>query len=266
MADTVAETDSPEAGSDLQWQQFFGHPSFMRFATAILTEERTRLEVAALTEWLHLGADVQVLDLGCGYGRIAVPLAKLGCRVMGLDGSAPQLDRARQAAASAGVSIEFLQQDMRIVPATATRFDVVINMSTALGYADDPAGDLHTFRHVREVLRPGGRFLIDTENRDAKVRTAGTAEFQMAGTRIMCVRTFDPLSGRWREILTWGEDGRREQSVFDVRLYSATELITMLEAAGLELIRAWGWFDGSKYTLDSHRTILLARRPLDANA
>jgi hypothetical protein len=35
----------------------------------------------------------------------------------------------------------------------------------------------------------------------------------------------------------------------------------MLRAAGLELVRAWGWFDGSDYTSDSRRIILLARRP-----
>jgi SAM-dependent methyltransferase len=261
MVNDAAEARSLVSGSDAQWHEFFGHPSFMMFAAAILTEERSQLEVAALTEWLNLGTGVDVLDLGCGYGRIAVPLAQCGCRVVGLDASGPLLDRARRAAADAGVGIEFLHQDMRTEPRTRTRFDVVVNMSTAFGYADDPAGDLNALRHVREVLKPGGQLLIDTENRDAKIRTAPTAEFMMAGVQTTCERTFDPISGRWRETMSWDEGGRREQAVFDVRLYSATELGTMLRAAGLELARAWGWFDGSDYTIDSRRTILLARRP-----
>lgn len=83
MVNDAAEARSLVSGSDAQWHEFFGHPSFMGFAAAILTEERTKLEVAALTEWLNLGTGVDVLDLGCGYGRIAVPLAQCGCREIG---------------------------------------------------------------------------------------------------------------------------------------------------------------------------------------
>lgn len=61
--------------------------------------------------------------------------------------------------------------------------------------------------------------------------------------------------------MTWHDGERADRSIFDVRLYAATELISMLESAGLELAGAWGWFDGSSYDLDSRRTILLARRP-----
>lgn len=254
----IAESSqSAECG----WQEFFSHPDFLRFSSAILTAERTELEVAALTRWLNLRAGMTVLDLGCGYGRIGIPLAKLGCRVTGLDSNATLLEKAAEKAAEAGVDIELLHRDMRAMGPLGRDFDVVINMSTAFGYADDPDGDLATLRSVHHALKPGGLFLIDTENRERMIRTARTAQFQMAGTTIECRREFDVLSGRWREAMKWTDNGVTDSTVFSVRLYSATELIDAFRRVGLEFVRAWGWFDGTEYGIDSHRMILLARKP-----
>jgi SAM-dependent methyltransferase len=258
---TVAEDSGI---SDDSWQDFFSHPQFLRFSSAILTAERTDLEVAAARSWLGLGPGSRVLDLGCGYGRIAVPLAVAGCRVTGVDGNATVLARAAGAAEAAAArirgAVDFVHSDMRDMRLPAESFDAALNMSTAFGYADDPDGDAATLAAVRDALRPGGLFLMDLENRDAKIRTPRSAEFTMSGVTISCRRDFDPLTGRWREEMSWSEGAQRDSSLFSVRLYSATELITMLRRAGLETVSAWGWFDGQPYTIDSHRMILLARR------
>jgi SAM-dependent methyltransferase len=246
---------------DGSWLDFFSHPQYLRFSPVILTAERTTLEVAAVREWLGLRPGNDVLDLGCGYGRIAIPLAAAGCRVTGLDGNATVLRKAAEDAAAAGVAVDLVHRDMRDMGLPAAGFDAVLNMSTAFGYADDEDGDAATLAAVRDALRPGGLFLIDLENRDAKIRTARSAEFAMAGVTVSCARDFDPLTGRWREEMSWMDGDQRDSSVFGVRLYAATEMITMLRRAGLELVRACGWFDGQPYTLDSPRMILLARRP-----
>jgi SAM-dependent methyltransferase len=249
------------AGSECGWQEFFSHPHFLRFSSAILTPERTALEVAAIHKWLGLKPGSPVLDLGCGYGRLAVPLARSGCRLTGLDGSAALLERAAAAAAEAGVEITLIHRDMRDMAAVPPGFDAVINMSTAFGYADAPHGDLATLASVRAVLNPGGLFLIDLENRESKIRTARLASFEMAGVTIECRREFDALTGRWRETMSWTENGIADSAVFSVRLYSATEIIGMFRQVGLEFVSAWGWFDGTDYDAASRRMILLARRP-----
>jgi SAM-dependent methyltransferase len=248
------------------WQEFFSHPQFMRFSSAILTEERTALEVTAISDWLGLRPGTSVLDLGCGYGRIAVPLAKSGCIVTGLDGNSTMLRKAAEYAGSAAVDITFVHRDMQDAEPLPGEFDAVVNMSTAFGYADDPDGDLAALESVCKALRPGGLFLIDLENRDSKIRTARSARFEMAGTTIECRREFDALSGRWREAMSWVQDGTPDSAVFSVRLYSATEVIDLLGRSGLAFVRAWGWFDGSPYDIDSRRMILLARRPWPVNA
>lgn len=251
--------DSDESGCG--WQEFFSHPQFLRFSTAILTPERTALEVAAIKEWLGLEPGNAVLDLGCGHGRIAVPLAAAGCRVTGLDGNGTLLERAAGNAARAGVELSLIHRDMRDMTAVPRGFDAVINVSTAFGYTDSPEGDLATLASVHAALRPGGLFLMDLENRDAKIRTARSASFEMAGVTIQCQREFDVLTGRWREAMSWTENGITDSTAYSIRLYSATEMTDMFRRAGLKLVRACGWFDGTEYDIDSRRMILLARRP-----
>ena len=69
-----------------------------------------------------------VLDLGCGAGRNAVPLAALGWRVLGIDSSAPMLDaaRARSAEAPPGSSPWLIRAAMDRIPAGKRAFDLVV--------------------------------------------------------------------------------------------------------------------------------------------
>ncbi|HEX9034693.1 MAG TPA: hypothetical protein VF834_22845 [Streptosporangiaceae bacterium] len=64
---TVGTSDS--AGPESGWQEFFCHPYYLRFSSAILTPERTILEVDAITRWLGLTPGSSIIDLGCGHGR-----------------------------------------------------------------------------------------------------------------------------------------------------------------------------------------------------
>src|SRR5262245_66625190 len=71
-----------------------------------------------------------VLDLACGPGRHAVPLAQRGFTVTGVDCTPFLLDKARAYAAAAGVQIEWVQEDMRRFMRPNT-FDLAINLSTS---------------------------------------------------------------------------------------------------------------------------------------
>ena len=100
--------------------------------------ERTEPEVAFLTA--ELSARVPpagvILDLACGQGRHAVPLAQHGFHVVGLDYQPHLLHAAAQAAQQAGVSPTFVRGDMRRLPFCAG-FSAVLNLFTAFGYFSD---------------------------------------------------------------------------------------------------------------------------------
>lgn len=115
-----------------------------------------------------------VLDLGCGTGNHAIPLARRGYRIWGVDRSAGMLQRAREKAARESADAQFVLGDLRDVRLERS-FDACIVMFAVLGYQttdQDVAAALDT---VRVHLEPGGIFVCDVWN-GAAVLTDGPGE------------------------------------------------------------------------------------------
>ncbi|SCL24563.1 Methyltransferase domain-containing protein [Micromonospora rhizosphaerae] len=98
----------------------------------------------------------RVLDVGCGNGqltRLAARRAGAG-RAVGIDLSAPMLDRARASAADEGVgNVEFVRADAQVHPFPAAAFDVALSRFGVMFFADPVAA----FGNIGRALRPGGR-------------------------------------------------------------------------------------------------------------
>jgi hypothetical protein len=81
-----------------------------------------------------------------------------------------------------------------------------------------------------------------------------------AGRLLLDQRTFDPVAGVVQTTQTLiDNDGGRESRTWSLRVYSATELVHMLLAAGFTTVRAFGDFDGSPFSTRT-RLVLAARR------
>jgi 2-polyprenyl-3-methyl-5-hydroxy-6-metoxy-1,4-benzoquinol methylase len=98
---------------------------YLYFYEELLTPERTAAEVELVWKLLELEPGLALLDLACGHGRIANPLAERGVHVTGLDATPLFLDLARKDAAERGVDVEYVEGDMREVP-WVERFDRVL--------------------------------------------------------------------------------------------------------------------------------------------
>ncbi len=244
--------------SQESWSRFFGE-DYLSFSEVILSPERTAFELEALMNVLQLREGMSVLDLGCGQGRMSVPLARRGVRVTGYDGSQSLLEAARQRAAEQGAEIEFVLGDMRELEFTA-RFDAVINIGTAFGYIAEASEDQDILRRIERSLKPGGFFLQETENRDFKLQHLHNTWNVMRDRIVFSQRQFDIATSRWREELCWFEQGDKKCAILDVRLYTAAELVRMTEAAGLSVQKLFGGFDLLPLTLRSPRMILLSRK------
>ena len=106
------------------------------------------------------GARGDVLELGCGTGRVAVPLAEAGARVVGVDLSAAMLEAAR--ARAAGSPLRLIEGDMRTL-SLGERFATVLIPLGGLQHmtaVDDVVAALAT---VARHLAPGGRAAVDIE-------------------------------------------------------------------------------------------------------
>ncbi len=103
-----------------------------------------------------------LLDLGCGTGNHALPLAKRGYTVVGVDRSVDMLESARKKAANQNIDgrARFYQGDVRNFQLDQV-FDASLMMFAVLGYQLENADVLAALRTARKHMRSGGLFLFD---------------------------------------------------------------------------------------------------------
>jgi ubiquinone/menaquinone biosynthesis C-methylase UbiE len=103
--------------------------------------------------------DDHVLDIGCGAGqttRDAAGIASAGS-ALGVDLSAPMIERARQLADAAGLAnVSFERADAAIHPFPPGSFDVAISRFGTMFFAHPVAA----FANIQQALRPGGRLVM----------------------------------------------------------------------------------------------------------
>jgi ubiquinone/menaquinone biosynthesis C-methylase UbiE len=104
----------------------------------------------------------QVLDLGCGTGRITIPLAQRGCRVTGLDICAAMIAKLRDKATQAGLDVDLREADMEHLPFEANTFDAVTCVLALMHIP--PESRQAVFLEASRVLKPGGRMIATAKN------------------------------------------------------------------------------------------------------
>ena len=229
---------------------------YLYFYETLLTPERTQHEVELICRLLDLKTGTTILDLACGHGRIANQLAACGYNVTGLDSTAFFLEKARQAAASDGVKVEYLQGDMRSLP-FCDRFNCIINCFTAFGYFDDQENRLALAQAYR-ALKVGGKLLIDIQNLSYILQEFKTDLVTERDGNYMLTRScYDALTNRTyteRIIIRNGEVRRGE---YFVRNFTFPEIRDWLIQTGFSQVEGYG-YDGEPLGLDSRRMIVVA--------
>lgn len=116
------------------------------------------LEPGALEFYGRLGIapGTALLDVGCGAGQIAIPAAKAGVNVTGLDLAPNLVEQARQRAKDAGVVALFDEGDAEALPYNTASFDVVLSLIGAM-FAPQPE---KVAAELLRVCRPGGRIIM----------------------------------------------------------------------------------------------------------
>lgn len=259
----------PETGKRLRrkwWEEFFND---VYFRTVPLPQPRT---IAAQSEFmvqrLGLRPGMSVLDVGCGLGLHAVELARLGISVVGLDLSASMLARASSEAKELGLTIEFLQGDMRDMTFEAG-FDAVLCWGTTFGYFDDDQ-NRQVVERLHRALKPGGLLLLDVVNRDYVFKTQpNNVWFQGDGCVVMEESNANFINSRLtvkRQVML--DDGRQSETVYSIRLYALHELGQLLHQRGFRVVEVSGReaTPGVFFGAESPRLLVVAERRPDAPA
>lgn len=260
------------------WKNAFGKGVYplSSLADSPAFRSRTRLELSFARHILNLGPGARLLDVCCGVGRHAVPLAAAGLKVTGLDYSPVYLAEARRRVSEARLSVELVRGDMRRMPFNG-RFDVALNLWTSFGYFASTADDLTALRSVRRALKPGGLFLLDTINGGRLAHILRWQEgMDLSGERWSempdgsFVLEEPELAAGGRFIRTrwiFLRGNKRHEMVTRIRLYTARSLTALFTRAGFEVLRVFGEMRPVPYLeRSSHRLVVLARRPTRAGS
>ena len=196
-----------------------------------------RAQIDGIEMILRLEPRSRVLDLGCGYGRQTIELARRGHRVLGMDASDRRLAEARHAARAERLNVHFIKNDPRQIPYRG-EFDAVVALSSSFGRLSGKRDDQRALESVHRSLKPGAMLLVDQLNKEWLMR-----HFEPKSEQV----SFDFETGRLNSL----------------RVYTLTELKELLLRAGLRYRGCWGSFDGSAYGMDSPRMIVLAERPVE---
>jgi ubiquinone/menaquinone biosynthesis C-methylase UbiE len=241
------------------WDAFFSDFYLRAFAA---DERQGEAEAQALAAARLSGCPEggDLLDVPCGFGRHVVPLARAGYRAVGVDRSPALLDEAKRRAGHERWP-KLVAADYRELPFADESFDAALNLFSSLGYLGDE-GDTHVLGEIRRVLRPDARLVIEIMHRDRAVRGFNDQNWRLLGEGRLLLeqRTFDAASGVAQTTETLIDtNGERESRSFSVRVYTATELLAMLERAGFAEAKCYGDLDGGPFGVDT-RLVIVARR------
>jgi SAM-dependent methyltransferase len=219
------------------WETFFD-ADYLRLWEGVEEPEKTEREVAGLWSLLGLTEGSTVLDAPCGYGRISRSLAERGARVLGVDFSADLLGEAeRRRCGISADRLRYQRHDLRI-PLEDSRFDVALNIFSSLGYGTE-SDDVAVLSTLRRAVRPGGFVFLETNHRDRVAvllhQNARPAKWLPDGTLLVEEPRLDPVAGRVETTWYWSGPGGSGQKIASIRVYTATELVRLLDAAGLKL-------------------------------
>jgi SAM-dependent methyltransferase len=170
-----------------------------------------------------------VLELGCGTGRVTVPIAQAGVEIVGLDNAPAMLDVARRKAEAAGIDIRWITDDMANFR-LEQRFGLVIIPYRSFLHLLTEADQLACLSRVYEHLRPGGRFALNF---------------------------FVPpiaIPGSERPLISLNNRRMR------LRYVSKEEMESLLERSGFEIEALYGGFNHEPFKESSTEMVWLARR------
>jgi SAM-dependent methyltransferase len=221
--------------------------------------------------------DGPILELGVGSGRVAVPLAKAGYRVVGIDTSRPMLARGRDYAARAGVpagNLDLREGDMMDFD-LAERFGLVFVAADTFQHLQTTAEQLACARAAARHLLPGGVFAMS-------IRSPASVSWDDAGYATPLLHDWtrtDPATGdqisrfvsahpdpaRMTREMTYFydrlHDGIVQRTVFQTTLRYSTqaEIELVLQQAGLRVTHLYGDYDLSPVGAATDNLIFVAR-------
>ena len=235
------------------WETFKDH----MFPQESVEEAREELEY--LLELAEIDKDEKVLDLPCGVGRHAIPLAEKGYKVTAVDLTEPYIEEAKERANEAGVDIEFEVQDVRDY--SGGTYDVILNLWNSFGYFEDREDDKKTAKNFYQLLKEGGKLVMEISTKETLAKDFSTKTWEEKDETYFLQKREIKEDWNWIEYKVIAVDGdRKEEYNMSHRLYSARELKNLLKDVGFSQINTYGNLKGEEYDQDAKTLVVVAEK------
>ncbi|QIK36954.1 class I SAM-dependent methyltransferase [Caldichromatium japonicum] len=217
---------------------------------------------ALIKHYVPAGRDL--LELGCGTGRHAEALARLGYRVTGVDRSDAMVAQARLRAPG----LTFVQGDLCDFR-TGRTFDVVLALFHVMSYQTTNADLIAAFKTAAAHLAPGGVFIFDCWYGPGVLSDPPTTRVKrLHGDGVEVTRIAEPVhypdANRvdvHYEVIVESQAGiQRIREVHPMRYLFTPEVDLLLDAAGMRRLAAQRWLDGRALGADAWNACYIAGR------
>lgn len=211
-----------------------------------------------------------VLEIGCGTGRVTLPIAREGIEIVGLDVAPSMLARLRDKADREGLEVTLIEADCRDF-SLGRRFALIICPFSAMQHLHDHASVEAFLERVRAHLAPGGVFIFDVFNPNVEILAREAAERfsvftyieEESGQEIFVEESTDYDDAAQVSHITWystgGEGDEIREETIHLRCFYPQELDLLLYYNRFEILEKLGKFSGEPFAPGLGKQIVVCR-------
>ncbi|MBY0281940.1 MAG: class I SAM-dependent methyltransferase [Alphaproteobacteria bacterium] len=206
-----------------------------------------------------------VLEIGCGTGRITIPIAHIGAKITGLDISAPMLEQATKKAKN--LNIEWILKDCQDF-SLKKKFSFIFMAGNAFQALLNLQAQEKFIKCVRHHLKTEGLFVFDTRNLFPEKFSSPPKEPEywhsfkdQQGIKVDVYGwyTYNPLSqiATFYTIRKWPDHS--QNTTISLKYTYLHELKALLSREGFEIINVFSYFKGQLWNHESERIVIISR-------
>ena len=211
-----------------------------------------------------------VLELACGSGRLTIPLANEGVNITGIDISEPMLNLAKLKASKSGVSIRFIQGDIRSFD-LGEKFKFIFIPAQSLSHLHTCAEIEDCFSCVRRHLAVEGRLLIELFNSSVRLLaretdrryTVDQYEAPKGGLQVFVTEQVRYDAASQINYIQWffRDEGSNEETVlsFEMRQFFPQEIDALLWYNGFLIEHKYGTYDEGEFSSAAPKQLIICR-------
>lgn len=218
--------------------------------------------------WLPENKEARILELCCGTGRLTLPIAKDGYDITGVDFTASMLAQAKTKAAKEGLTIDFIEADIRSLD-LPQQYDLIFIPFNSIHHLYQNEDLFKALKVVKKHLKEGGLFILDCFNPNIHFIVSGGKEQR----QISEYTTDDGRDVLIKEVMQYENTTQINRIAWhyyingafdsvqnlDMRMYFPQELDAYLVFTGFKIIHKFGSFEEEAFDNHSEKQIFICR-------